>query len=169
MTATKTPLHAWQVVAATSVPVVGIAAVLVLFPPAPFSRLLPTFPALTPGVTAVGSGDRSITPNRSAVFDLEITNHGGGPVSIDRLETTIRAIDAPASTPGSPCTIRDFVVIAPSSTLGIVVHPGTTRLSALDVPRAQWPTVGMADSADNQGGCSGATLELDFVLSVEAS
>jgi hypothetical protein len=44
----------------------------------------------------------------------------------------------------------------------LLVHPGSTRLSALVPDSSLWPQVAMHDLPTNQDACQGAVLSLDY-------
>jgi hypothetical protein len=113
------------------------------------------------------SGDLAepVYPGEMVPLDLTFTNEHGEALLVADLIVTVEAVDAPNATTRLPCSVDDFIV-EQLDDIELRVAAGQTRsLTELDIDRADWPQVGMLDTASNQDGCKAATLELTYTAS----
>jgi hypothetical protein len=116
--------------------------------------------------TIRGGISRAISPGEAVALDLTLHNTNDLDLLIEQITVAVARVDAPQADAAHPCSEADFEV-RPSSG-GIVLRlPGNTtdRLSELDLPEENWPTVGMINRPVNQDGCKGASLTLDYEAS----
>jgi hypothetical protein len=110
-----------------------------------------------------GSTSSLMAPGSSAPLNLRLTNSASYAVSVTRFTVSIRAVDAPRSDSGHPCTPHDFIVHQAPRGLVLQVSAGTSStLLSLGASRNQWPRVAMLDTSRNQDGCKGASVALGY-------
>ena len=110
-----------------------------------------------------GTASGLIAPGSSAPLNLRLTNPTSYAVSVTRLTVSIRAVDAPRSDGGHPCTPNDFVVRQAPPGLDLMVSARTSStLLELGTSQTEWPRVGMLDTSTNQDGCKGASVALVY-------
>lgn len=124
--------------------------------------LLPT------GSSFTISGDVSsaIRPGELVALNLTLDNASDLDLAIDRITVAVVGINAPLADTDHPCTAADFQVRELSG--GVVVRlarNSVDNLSGLQVPKANWPAVGMLNRPVNQDGCKGASLTLNYEAS----
>ncbi|GAA2138226.1 hypothetical protein GCM10009825_24520 [Arthrobacter humicola] len=111
------------------------------------------------------SGDVAglLAPGTSRPLDLGFNNPdksidvGNLTVSIAGVVRTAKAIAA-----SLPCTAQDYAVVQFSGRYPLAVPAGSSSLSQLGVPSAQWPRIAMLDAPRLQDGCKGAVLQLAY-------
>ncbi len=113
-----------------------------------------------------GSPTKPMSPGVHVPLDLRLQNSNKTSMSVQDLVVTVRRVDAPSATEHRPCLIEDFTVEqAPDGIDLTLPAQANTSLSALSVPSAQWPHVGLSNTSVNQNGCKGASLTLEFSAS----
>ena len=114
------------------------------------------------------SGDvsRAITPGQLVGLDLTLDNTSDVDLAINRITVTVVRIHAPRADADHPCTAADFRVRELSGG-GVLRLAGNSvsNLSGLQLPKANWPAVGMLNLPVNQDGCKGASLTLNYEAS----
>jgi hypothetical protein len=109
-----------------------------------------------------GSVAVPLEPGSPQPIDALITNPNDLQLNITSLTVGVQTVTAPQATAALPCTPSDFAV-APYSGPALTIPASSSRsLSALGVPSAQWPEVGLVDRPANQDGCQGASLSLTY-------
>lgn len=111
------------------------------------------------------SGDvvEPVSPGMLESLDLGFTNHYGDPLVVTDVIVTVTSVNAENATAALPCSVDDFVVVQLDPSTEVRVEAGRTRtLSRFDIPRADWPSVGLINTIHNQDGCKSATLELRY-------
>ncbi len=115
-----------------------------------------------------GSPTGPMSPGAHVPLDLRLQNSNKTRMSVHDLVVTVRRIDAPRATERRPCLVEDFTVEQAPDSIDLDLPPqATTSLSALSLPRAQWPHVRLRHTPANQDGCKGASLTLEFSASGE--
>lgn len=111
------------------------------------------------------SGDVSglLAPGTSRSMDLGFTNPDKG-IDVGNLTVSITGVvrTAKAIAANLPCTAQDYAVVQYSGTYPLTVPSGSSSLSQLGVPSAQWPRIAMLDTPRLQDGCKGAVLQLAY-------
>ena len=90
-------------------------------------------------------------PNRHLIVQNSLS------VSIASVTRTPAAIAA-----GLACTPGDYAVSNYSGPYPLSVPVGTSSLQSLGVSTSLWPRVTMLDTAWNQDGCKGATIQFTY-------
>jgi uncharacterized membrane protein len=105
-------------------------------------------------------GDLASTlfPGRNVPLDLQLTNPSNFDLQITNLAV---AVDEGTSEPVCSGT-ANFKITQFSGAYGIVLHPGTTSLSALVADSSKWPQVEMLNLAANQDACKNASIVLRY-------
>lgn len=104
-----------------------------------------------------------LAPGTSQSLDLGFSNPdksidvGSLTVSITGVARTTKAIAA-----NLPCTAGDYAVIQYSGRYPLTAPSGSSSLSQLGIPSAQWPRIAMLDTPRLQDGCKGAVLQLAY-------
>lgn len=110
-----------------------------------------------------GDAPGLLAPGTSQSLDLGFNNPdksidvGNLAVSITGVLRTSKAIAA-----NLPCTSQDYAVTQFSGRYPLAVPSGSSSLSQLGVPSAQWPRIAMLDTPRLQDGCKGAVLQLAY-------
>ncbi|HEX5090466.1 MAG TPA: hypothetical protein VFV89_21835 [Nocardioides sp.] len=116
----------------------------------------------TGGIRITGTVQVPLTPGISSPVSIRINNPNPKTVAMQRVRVKIASISAPHADATHRCTRSDFV-IRQMPRLALRVPAGrVVDLTALGVPYASWPTLGMRNLPQNQDGCKGATLTLRF-------
>ncbi|MFI2486093.1 hypothetical protein ACH47X_04245 [Promicromonospora kroppenstedtii] len=111
-----------------------------------------------------GDAGDPLSPGRSAPIDVELVNRAHGDLRVTGLRVRVRDVTAPHADERRPCSEADFAVSQMTSDVSVIVPARATRsLSALGVPRRDWPRVRMIDHPVNQDGCKGASVTLSYV------
>ena len=98
----------------------------------------------------------NLTPGRPAeAVDFKITNGDSTNQFIASVTVSIASIDAPGADATHPCTTDDFTVVQPSA-----IHDDLTPGAHTYSPSGA--TLALNDTAGNQDGCKGATVNLAF-------
>lgn len=111
------------------------------------------------GIT--GSAVVPVRPGTSSPIDVEIHNGRGDDLDVHDLVVTVISIDAPFATAELPCTKDDFTIAQTTEHIPAPAHRAVS-LSGLGWDETRWPQLKMLDTASNQNGCVGASLELGF-------
>jgi len=107
-----------------------------------------------------------LAPGESHPVNLLLRNPHGRPLTVTALTLRVRRVRAPRADAAHTCGVADFSVAQVSGRLGFTVPPSTTAsLAELGLPRAQWPQIGMKNTALNQDGCKDAELTFGFEAS----
>jgi hypothetical protein len=105
-----------------------------------------------------GDLDTPLYPGGGAPLDLVLTN----PHHVD-IRVTALNVSVGASTTNPRCSgAANYGVTQYSGGYPLVLHPGSTRLSALVANSSAWPQVWMHDLPTNQDACQGAVVSLDY-------
>lgn len=111
------------------------------------------------------SGDVSglLAPGTSRSLDLGFTNPDKG-IDVGNLTVSITGVvrTAKAIAANLPCTAQDYSVMQYSGRYPLTAPSGSSSLSQLGVPPAQWPRIAMLDTPHLQDGCKGAVLQLAY-------
>jgi hypothetical protein len=112
---------------------------------------------------AVGGNLTSpLYPGTSQALNLTFTNPGAKPITIASGGISASNITITSGTPA--CPARNFAV-AQGLTTAVTIPAkqlSPTSLSALGVPKADWPVITMIDTNTNQDACQGAALTLTY-------
>jgi len=115
-----------------------------------------------------GSLTTPLYPGISLPLNLTFTNPGSLPITIPSGGISAGNITITSNAPG--CASSNFAV-AQGLTVAVTI-PGNqltpTSLSALGVPKADWPVIKMIETNTNQDACEGAKLTLTY-SGIEAS
>ena len=106
------------------------------------------------------SGDLTtpLYPGGDAPLDLVLTNPHPFDIRVTTLSVRVRA-----GTTNPHCSgDANFAVTQYSGGYPLVLHPGSTHLSALVSNPASWPQVSMRNLPTNQDACKNARLSLDY-------
>jgi len=118
------------------------------------------------GFEITGSPTKPMAPGVHVPLDLRMQNTNKTSMAVHDLVVVVRRVDAPRATERLPCLVEDFTVEQAPDGIDLTLPPqATTSLSALSVPHAQWPHVGLRNTSVNQDGCKGASLTLEFSAS----
>jgi hypothetical protein len=122
--------------------------------------------SLSEAVVIGGNAAGPVSPDLMAPFDLSFTNPNAVQISITDVVVTVMAVRAPHADVAHPCVVGDFTVSQAEKGFEITVAAKTAKtLSGLNLPRAQWPQVGLLKRPVNQDGCKGASLTLGYSAS----
>ncbi|SDX58267.1 hypothetical protein SAMN04487917_1163 [Arthrobacter sp. yr096] len=118
-----------------------------------------------------GSLQGPLAPGLSLPLDLQISNPENKNITVTQLSASIsNVVRTPAAVAaGLPCSSADYNVTQFTGSYPIDIKPGSTSLSALGLPQLAWPRISMLDTLQLQDGCKGATLELTFSGTGQAS
>jgi hypothetical protein len=113
------------------------------------------------GLSADVSG--LLAPGTSQSLDLGFNNPDKG-IDVGNLTVSITGVvrTAKATAANLPCTAQDYAVVQYSGRYPLSVSSGSSSLSQLGVPQAQWPRIAMLDTPRLQDGCKGAVLQLAY-------
>jgi hypothetical protein len=109
-------------------------------------------------VTQVGTISGLAPGSAAQAVDFKITNPKSSPQFISSVSVSISGVNAPAADATHPCTASDFTVTQPNA-ISSDLASGDTTFSASGA------TLAMKDTASNQDGCKGATVNLAFSAS----
>ncbi|MEO8093871.1 MAG: hypothetical protein ABI632_02955 [Pseudolysinimonas sp.] len=113
--------------------------------------------------TIGGTLSQQLKPGDQYPLDLTLSNLTSSALNATNLQVSITGITAPNASASRPCSLADFYAVQVASGFSVVLAANeTTSLSARGIPSAQWPQIGMTNTAANQDGCKGATLTLTF-------
>jgi hypothetical protein len=109
------------------------------------------------GVTVAQHGTISdLVPGSDAqAVDFTITNPAMTAQYITKVTVSISGITAPSSDTDHPCTTADFTLTQPDAIKADLAHGDTTYSPS-------GSTLQLKDTASNQDGCKGATVDLAF-------
>lgn len=118
-------------------------------------------------VTMTGTAPDPLVPGATSVLDLELTNPTDTSIAVAGLLVTVQDLSAPAADAEHLCERGDFAVEQSPGGLEVSVPARTTStLSALGVPAATLPRIGLRDRDVNQDGCKLASVTLEYTASV---
>jgi hypothetical protein len=102
-----------------------------------------------------------LTPGATVPLNLSIANPNNKGLALTSLSVSITGITRTQNAVAAalPCTLGDYVVTNYSGSYPLNVPVGTSSLQTLGLPPALWPKIAMLDTALNQDGCKGATLQ----------
>jgi hypothetical protein len=96
-------------------------------------------------------------PGSRAPLDLVLTNPNTFDIRVTALSVSV------GGTTNAHCSGRvNYAATQYSGAFPLVVHPGSTRLSALVSDSSVWPQISMHDLPTNQDACQGAVLSLEY-------
>jgi hypothetical protein len=112
-----------------------------------------------------------LTPGATVPLNLSIDNPNNKSLALNSLSVSIKGITRTQAAVAAalPCTLADYVVTNYSGPYPLTVPVGTSSLQSIGLPPALWPKIAMLDSALNQDGCKGATLQLAYSGAGEGS
>jgi len=104
-----------------------------------------------------------LAPGTSRSLDLGFSNPDKG-VDVGSLAVSITGVlrTPQAVAAGLPCTAQDYAVTQFGGRYPLTIPSGSSSLSQLGVPQAQWPRIAMLDTPRLQDGCKGAVLQLAY-------
>lgn len=109
-------------------------------------------------VTQVGT-ITALTPGSTAqAVNFKINNPAATNQTIANVLVSIASVTGPNITPTKPCTAADFTLVQPTVAYGDLL-PGDTTYSPSGA------TLALDNTASNQDGCKGATVNLAFAAS----
>ena len=111
-----------------------------------------------------GNLGSALTPGATVPLNLSFTNPNTKSLALNSVSVSISSI---ARTPaavaaGLPCTASDYSVTNYAGAYPLSVPAGASSLQSQGVPPALWPRIAMLDTAQNQDGCKGATLQFTY-------
>ncbi|MCO4238046.1 hypothetical protein [Pseudarthrobacter raffinosi] len=111
-----------------------------------------------------GNLGEPLTPGAKIALNLSFSNPNNKSLALSSLSVTIAGITRTraAVAAGLPCTTADYAVTNYSGAYPLTVPVGSKSLQELNQDSAQWPQIAMLDTALNQDGCKGATLQLSY-------
>jgi VCBS repeat-containing protein len=99
-----------------------------------------------------------LAPGSKVPLDLKLTN----PSNFDLLITNL-AVEVAEGTSKPSCSgTQNFKITQFTGAYPVVLHPGTSQLSALVPSSSRWPQVEMLNLAANQDVCRNATITLRY-------
>jgi hypothetical protein len=128
----------------------------------PTTRFCWTIGTVWRDFTVGGNLTSPLYPGTSQRLDLTFTNPGSSPITIPDGGIPASDITITSSAPG--CASSNFAVTQGLAS-AVTIPAGrlmATSLSALGVPRADWPVVEMIETNTNQDACQGARLTLTY-------
>jgi hypothetical protein len=143
-----------------SAPVAGIAAPVAAAPlgggAAPVAAA--PIPVSESDFTISGDLATPLYPGAVVPLDVVLTN----PQTFD-IRVNALTVDVATATTKHGCNADDNYAVAQySGDYPLVLHPGSTALSALVADSSDWPQITMHDLPTNQDACRGAILSLAF-------
>lgn len=104
-----------------------------------------------------------LAPGTSRPLDLGFNNPDKS-VDVGNLTVSIAGVlrTSQAIASNLPCTAQDYAVTQYSGRYPLAIPSGSSSLSQLGVPSAQWPRIAMLDTPRLQDGCKGAVLQLAY-------
>lgn len=110
-----------------------------------------------------GDATAPMSPGVSVPIALTFSNPHLKPMVVSYVRVSIRDLVTPHADRGHPCSLDDYRIYQMKATVPITVPAGSTAgLESLQIPRSEWPRIGMRDRAANQDGCKGARLTLGY-------
>lgn len=108
-------------------------------------------------IPIAGELDELLYPGSQSPLDLVLTN----PHPFD-IRVVALSVSVGAGTTHPGCAGANYAVTQYSGGFPLLLHKGSTRLSALVVDSSLWPQVAMHNLPTNQDACQGAVLSLDY-------
>ncbi|MBT2514689.1 hypothetical protein [Arthrobacter sp. ISL-30] len=114
--------------------------------------------------TISGSLSGMLAPGIARPLNLQLSNPNAKTITVSNLSVGLaEVIRTPAAVAANlPCTAADYTISQYSGGYPITLPSGSTSLSLLGVPQAQWPQIRMLDTPLLQDGCKGATLRFIY-------
>jgi len=110
-----------------------------------------------------GNVTASLWPgNPASPIDLQFSNPNDDSVAATAVTVAIASVAAPNATASLPCSSSDFALTQFTGSFPLAIPPGSSTLQSLGFAQSTWPTLRMVDTAQNQAGCSGATVKLSY-------
>lgn len=105
-----------------------------------------------------------LTPGATIPLNLSIANPNNKILALSSLSVSITGITRTQAAVAAalPCTAADYLVTNYSGQYPLAVPVGSSSLQSLGIAPALWPQIAMLDTAMNQDGCKGATLQLAY-------
>jgi hypothetical protein len=120
----------------------------------------PTNPVGSPTVS--GNLAAFLYPGTSQLLDLVFTNPESSPITV-----AANGVNILISTNRAGCPASTNFSVERGLTTSVTIPANSTRsLAQLGVPTEDWPVIGMVDTHTNQDACEGATLALDYSVTV---
>jgi hypothetical protein len=120
--------------------------------------------------TISGNLSGQLAPGVSQPLNLMLTNPNNQAIAISNLTVTVQSVTRAASAGTRPCGVSDYAVTQYSGPYPLSVPAnGSASLSSVGVAAELRPQVKMIDTATNQDGCKGATLNLAYSGSGQGS
>ena len=115
-------------------------------------------------LTISGGPSDLLAPGYIAPIDLQLTNSNKSSVAVTSLTVSIAGITrTPAAVAaGLTCTASNYVLSQFSGSYPFTLETGTTSLSRQGITSERWPQIRMLNTALNQDGCKGATVQLTY-------
>jgi hypothetical protein len=103
-----------------------------------------------------GDATRSLYPGGPAApLDLAFDNPNDFAI-------TVRGVKVSIAGAGTGCQVTDYAVVSQLADALPLPPDGTSSLSRLGIPRADWPRVAMVDSHHATDSCEGSSLRLSY-------
>ena len=114
--------------------------------------------------TISGNLGTQLTPGATVPLNLSVANPNNKSLALSGLSVSITGITRTqaAAAAALPCTASDYVVTNYAGSYPLTVPVGSSSLQSLGIAPALWPKIAMLDTAVNQDGCKGATLQLAY-------
>ncbi|MGC9974334.1 MAG: hypothetical protein ABSC36_02935 [Gaiellaceae bacterium] len=109
-------------------------------------------------VTQVGTVSNLVPGGTAQAVDFKITNGQSVKQYISSVAVSISSVTAPNSDGSHPCSSADFTLVQPNA-VNADLAPGDTTF------QPSGASIAMKDTASNQDGCKGATVNLAFSAS----
>lgn len=105
-----------------------------------------------------------LTPGATIPLNLSINNPNNKGLALSSLSVSITGITRTQAAVAAalPCTPADYAVTNYGGAYPLTVPVGSSSLQTLGIVPALWPKIAMLDTALNQDGCKGATLQLAY-------
>ncbi|WP_240484186.1 hypothetical protein [Pseudarthrobacter sulfonivorans] len=114
--------------------------------------------------TIFGNLGTQLTPGATLPLNLSFANPNNKSLALTSLSVAITGITRTqaAAAAALPCTASDYVVTNYAGSYPFTVPVGSSSLQSLGIAPALWPKIAMLDTALNQDGCKGATLQFSY-------
>ncbi|KRE72279.1 hypothetical protein ASG77_09295 [Arthrobacter sp. Soil762] len=114
--------------------------------------------------TISGNLGTQLTPGATLPLNLSFANPNNKSLALTSLSVAITGITRTQAALAAelPCTASDYVVTNYAGSYPLTVPAGSQSLFLLDIREDLWPKIAMLDTALNQDGCKGATLQLAY-------
>lgn len=121
--------------------------------------------------TISGNLGQLLTPGARIPLNPSFANPNNKSLALSSLSVSIAGITRTqaAVAAGLPCTTADYVVTNYSGGYPLTLPVGSSTLQNIKPSPAVWPQIAMLDTALNQDGCKGATLQLAYSAAGEGN